>query len=159
MSLEKGHLPGDESVADRVALAESVLAEAGEELPVFLGDGRSHFPRDTGRDEVATPAASLIVAERTCSLFADTVGIGDGQAGEGLHDPEGVVLVEHQAVGVTQHRFQKGMDFHRLQSAAAAQEAFFHAQRACSGPDQGQAANDVVHPVRPHLDEEMTHGW
>ncbi|GAC1459936.1 MAG: hypothetical protein PVSMB1_09970 [Gemmatimonadaceae bacterium] len=41
--------------------------------------------------------------------FAEAVGRRRGQAGQRLQDAQGVVLVEHQAVGVAQQRFEAGL--------------------------------------------------
>ena len=145
MRLEPSRLPGNQAVADRVALAERVLVE--------LGQLRPHLRQRLGRDALVGAQPQELRQQRPRLRLgavlgdapAEAVGVGGGQAGQLLDHLQGVVLVDHEIFRVAeQFRQARVQRPPRLQAAPPADEARLHADGRRPRTHQRQGLHHVL---------------
>ena len=96
------------------------------------------------------------VAELLADRVAEHVGLGEREAGERLRHGHDVLLVDHDAVRLLQHRLERGVGVrHRLLAVLAAdvRRDVVHRPRA----EERDHGHDVLDPVRLQLADVAAH--
>ena len=144
MGLEKGGVVGDEAVAERMALVERVVGER-------LDDVEQRGAQVAAVARCLTPRHELLsllgdqFPDFLATSLAKVVGFGEGVAGDLLGDAHHRLLVDHQAVGVTEHFLQIGVEVgDRLAAVLPVGVVVVHVRRHRPWPVEGDEGGYVV---------------
>jgi len=159
IGLQIGGLIADVSVAERVTLVERVISEV-------LDDVEQLF---TERASVTRVLATLLelgafllheFANLLTASLAQVVRLGERVPGEALRHAHHALLIDHEAVRVTQNFPSvrvKILD--RLSSVLSIGEVIVHVDAHRTRSIQGDDGRDVLECRRVHGPQQLLHGW
>ncbi len=160
VGLQIGGLAADDGVVGGVGLVEAV---AGEELDV-APDGVAHLLREAAGHGPGGELRLVLVHQVALLLrygLADHVGFARLVAGQLGGDADDLLLIDEDAVGVLQDRFQlRGViDGHVapfVERGVHAADVFGDVLHR-AGPEEGDGGDDVVEAARLHLHHQLAH--
>ena len=157
MGLEVGSLVGDEAVGCRVGFIESVTREVIDQVEYFIGLVPLDIPVGASQDEHFT-----LLGHLSGNFLADgpaqDIRLSQRKPSKHLHRLDHLLLVDHHAVGLLQHRFQQRMGIGwRPEALLALHEFGDHPRSQRPRAVEGQNGHDVLEAGGLHIHHQAAH--
>ncbi len=155
IGLQPAGLVRDQGVGGGVALVEAVAGELGHQVEDAVGLLGRHALLGGAGDEPGLLQVHLLLFLLAHGP-AQQIGLAQGVAGQDLGDLHHLFLVDDDAVGLLQHRLQRGVQgVHRLAAELAVDEGVDVVHRA--RPIKRDQGGDVLDRARTQLAQGVAH--